>query len=53
MVEWQIFYEKNNLVELSSVAVVEPGETAGGDGGGFNLVGEDGFGRRSGKGGAG
>ena len=51
MVEWQHFMRKITLYGCPRWRWwVE--KLAGGDGGGFNLAGEDGFGRRSGKGGA-
>ena len=45
------FYEKNNLVAVCGGGGGAGQSAAGGDGGGFNLAGQDGFGRRGGNGG--
>ena len=46
------FYEKNNLVAVCGGGGGAGQSAAGGDGGGFNLAGQDGFGKRGGNGGA-
>ena len=45
------FYEKNQLIAALGGGGGAGETAAGGDGGGFNQAGQDGFGRRSGKGG--